>query len=156
MNLFSRMSEILDGEEALKPVPTYWQAWRADRLVKTMERQLSCARRSAFTLIAAERSLARELSHRSRQTNPVLLERLQEEQANALALKHWIKRMLRELREGLEQARCFRVSFQRWHCLRAPARISICREHFWKAYHQLGDLADSVLDEMEQEASARC
>ena len=74
MNLFSRLSEILDGDQAGDHLSTRHLAWRTDRLVKAMEKRLHCARQSALTLIAAERSIARELSHRSRQTDPVLVE----------------------------------------------------------------------------------
>jgi hypothetical protein len=59
MNLFSRISEILDGDQARDHISTRHLAWHADRLVKTMEKRLHDACQSAFALIAAKRTPSR-------------------------------------------------------------------------------------------------
>jgi hypothetical protein len=157
MNLFSRLSEILDGNAEGNLTPPAYSSHQANRLVRAMEKELCCVSRSAIPLIAAERAVAREiaLQIQNEERDEVLLERLREENSRALTIKAWVKQILRELRSGLDHARQLRAALMRWEALRAVDQVSACEDSFWKSYHRLCDLTDKRLDDLERKALNR-
>jgi hypothetical protein len=153
MNLFSRLSEILDDGD--KPIRCSTQSShrQIDRLVCEMDANLAQTKQAAVALIAAERVVACELSRQLNRQCPdgVLLERLREEHIRARLLKCAVKKTLSEMREGLDQATLFRDTICRYGGDDVGRRLATWRRLFWKAYHRLCDLADERLDQFESQ-----
>ena len=157
MNLFSRISEILNDRYEPIAMSTPCFCWRADGLVRTMEKNLGRVRRFAVGVIAAERAAARALSrqlHRREQSES-LVNRLQEEHAQALHFKYAIRQDLRKLREGMEQAVQFRAALLRLRSIDQRQKPATWRRLFWRAYHRLCDLTDEPLDRADVQNSTQ-
>ncbi len=155
MNLFTRLSEILDGDEPAERRLPFHSRSKAEQLVRSLEKHEARVRQSAVTVITAERAVARELdrARRCKQPDRVLLERLMEEYGQAMTIKAWLKQTLHDLRAGLWQARSFRATIRRWECVAALRQASAQRRLFWKAYCRLCDVADEKMDTLEQDSS---
>ena len=154
MNLFTRLSQILDDDEWPNGIPPIVSRWRADKLVASMEKQNARVRQSAITLIAAERAIAREMGafQKSNRSDSVVLERLSDEHDRALTIKSWVKQTLTELGAALRQARSFRSTIRRWECLAALRQAAASQRLFWSVYGRLGDMADEKLIMMNRAA----
>lgn len=158
MNLFSRLDELLDGNDELTHLGSRGKRNEATRLVRSMEMKFEIAKGCAAKLIAAERSVYYELN-RQLQREPahrMLISWLQEECARARAIKSAVKRSLRELREGLEHARCVRDTISRWSAVGEGAGLNRHCRLFWLAYHRLCDLADEQMDKSTTTAKVPC
>jgi hypothetical protein len=153
MNLFSRLSELLDTEDRWFPLTQGISRSRVDNLVAIMEKYQERVRQSAVTLIAAERAVGRELDslRSSGHADRVMLDRLLEEQDRSSKTTSWMKRTLLELRAGLRHARSLRATARRWQCVTVSRRATAGRRLFWKAYDRLCDLADGQMDSLENE-----
>lgn len=151
MNLFSRLDELLDGNDEEMGFSLYGNRCQADRLVLRMETNLARAQQLAVRLIAAELALARELRCQLQRESKasVLIECLREEHARASRSKCAVKKSLRQLREGLEHACLLRGTILRWPRENEEARLGRLCRLFWRAYHRLCDLADESVDQFE-------
>jgi phage shock protein A len=151
MNLFSRISEILNDRGEPISMSTPCAYGRVDHLLRAMEKNLGQVRRFAVGVIAAERAAARELSrqlHR-KERSEILVNRLQEEYALVLLSKNAVKQDLREMREGMAQAVQFRATLLRLRNIEERKTPAVWRRLFWRIYHRLCNLVDERLDRAE-------
>ena len=154
MNLFSRISEVLDDGDEPVFASTSCCSDRVDHLVRVMKANLDRSRRYAVHVITAERAVARELNRQihSRKQSEILVNRLQEEHTRALHIKSAVKRDLRQMHEGMEQAVQFRDTLLQWRNIEEGKKLATWRRLFWRAYHRICDLTDERLDQFDRSA----